>query len=197
LKSFNVLIDIIEDYNAKGTFPITAITLEKNLDAIKDLRSKSIEWAMHGLIHKDYTLYNENIINDHIKKGKKIFKDAKINIVGFRAPYLSSNKKIATILSKNEFIYDSSKCYFVNVLPTNLKKIEIILDYYKPLKKWRIDDYNGMKEIPVCFPDDEILVDRLKYKGDKIGRIWIELCKKMFGLGGTPVLAIHPERGKI
>ena len=197
LKSFNTIIEVLEDHDANATFPITAITLKRNIDEIKNINSKSIEWAMHGYVHKDYAKLEKDEILNHIIKGKKIFNDANIDVAGFRAPYLSINKKMISILSKAGFIYDSSKCYFVEVIPSNLKNIKIILDYYKPIKRWMINDYNGMREIPVCFPDDEMLVDRLKFKGEKIGKIWIKMCQKMKNSGGIPVLALHPERGRI
>ena len=197
LKSFNIIIDLLENYDAKATFPITAITLKRNIDTIKEIKSKSIEWAMHGYIHKDYTTLNRNAIINHIEKGKKIFNNANIKISGFRTPYLSTNKMITSILSEKGFSYDSSKSYYVNVIPFKLKKIKIILDYYKPLDKWMINEFNGMKEIPICFPDDEILVDRLKFKGEKIGQIWIEMCQKLMNNGGIPVIGLHPERGRI
>lgn len=197
LKSINDLLEVLEDNEAKATFPITAITLERNIDLIKGIKSNSIEWAMHGYIHTDYTKLEENVTLAHLKIGKKIFKKANIDVIGFRAPYLSINKKLLSMLSKNGFIYDSSKCYFTDIISRNIEEVKIILDYYKPLKKWSIKTYDGIIEIPVCLPDDEILVDRLKFRKEKIGKLWIEMCRKIKNEGGIPVIQLHPERGRI
>ena len=167
------------------------------MDLIKEIESKSIEWAMHGYVHIDYTKLNDDVILEHIKKGKRIFKKAVIDVVGFRAPYLSINDKILSLLSKNGFVYDSSKCYFVNVISSKMKGVKIILNYYKPLTKWSIGKYKDMVEIPLCLPDDEILVDRLKLRQDKIGKIWVDMCQRVNKLGGIPVIQLHPERGRI
>jgi uncharacterized protein YejL (UPF0352 family) len=196
-KSIHTMVDVLEKYDAKVTFPITAITLERNIDLIKELDSKSIEWAMHGFVHLDYAKLDKDLIEEHIKKGKKIFNKANINVVGFRAPYLSSNNNLLSILSKNGFIYDSSKCYFVKVISSEINNVKIILDYYKPLEKWGIKKYNDILEIPICLPDDEILSDRLKYKDEKIGKIWIEMCQRLTKKKIIPILGLHPERGRI
>jgi hypothetical protein len=197
VKSINTMLDVLDDNNAKVTFPITAITLERNMDLIKEIDSKTIEWAMHGYAHLDYAKLENDLIEEHMKKGKKIFKKANIDVVGFRSPYLSFNKNLLTILSKNGFIYDSSRCYFVNVVSSKINSVKMILDYYKPLTKWSIKKYNGILEIPVCLPDDELLSDRLKYKDEKIGKIWVEMCQRLTKMNMIPVLGLHPERGKI
>jgi hypothetical protein len=197
LNSFDILIEVLEEYDAKATFPITATTLERNIDKIKDRKSKSIEWAMHGYIHHDYTKLDNKVIQGHIIKGKRIFNKANIDVVGFRAPYLSIDKRIISILSKNGFLYDSSQCYFVDVVSSDINEVKLILDYYNPLKKWNIKVYNDMIEIPVCLPDDEIIVDRLRYKKEIIGKIWIKMCQKIYNTNGIPVIQLHPERGGI
>lgn len=197
LKSISTMLDVLDDYDAKVTFPITAVTLERNLDMIKEFKSKSIEWAMHGYVHIDYAKLDEDVILDHIKKGKKVFKSANIDVLGFRAPYLSFNKKLFSILSNNGFTYDSSQCYFVDVISSEIKNVKMILDYYKPITDWSIKKYNGIMEIPICLPDDEILSDRLKYKDEKIGKFWVEMCQRINKVNGIPVLGLHPERGRI
>ena len=197
MKSLRTIINILEDFDVKATLPITAITLRRNRDLIKELKSKKIEWAMHGFIHTDYNLLTNKELTDHILSGKKIFNDAGIRILGFRAPYLSINKKIYPILSENGFIYDSSTCYFVDIISSQIPDIKRILDYYKPITNWKISRYNGIVEIPVSLPDDEILVDRLRCKREKIGKAWIKLSQNLMKNGGLPVIQLHPERGRI
>ncbi len=195
MTSLSKMTEIIEKYDARITLPITAITLERNIDIIKEINSKSLEWAMHGYAHTDYTKLNPNIIENHIEKGIKIFKKANIEVVGFRAPYLRVSNNILSLLSKHGFSYDSSKCYFVDVVPPDKKNIKLILDYYQPLKTWSIKRSNGITEIPVSLPDDEILIDRFNYKNKKLGNIWVTMCEIITQKEFTPILQIHPERG--
>ena len=196
IKSMNTMLDVLDDYNAHATFPITAITLQRNIDLIKEYRNKRIEWAMHGYVHVDHTRLSLEIVDKHIKMGKKIFETAGIELYGFRAPYLKINDDIIQVLRENEFIYDSSHSFFVPVIPVE-KDVKIILDYYSPIKEWKIENINGIVEIPVSLPDDEILVDRLGYKGDKIGKIWVDMCEKLKNMNAIPIIQLHPERGKI
>ena len=90
-KSLDVYIKAIEDHSAKVTFPITARVLERNLDLIKQARSKSIEWAMHGYTHTNYAKIED--VHTDIKKGCSIFKRAKIPIYGFRAPFINADER--------------------------------------------------------------------------------------------------------
>ena len=196
VKSMNAMLSILDDYDAYATFPITAITLQRNIDLIKEYRNKRIEWAMHGYVHVDYTHLSLDVVDKHIRMGKKIFESAGIELYGFRAPYLKINYDIIQVLRDNEFIYDSSHSFFVPVIPIE-KDVKIILDYYSPIKEWKIEIFNGIAEIPVSLPDDEILVDRLGYKGEKIGKIWVNMCKKLKNINAIPVIQLHPERGKI
>ncbi|AGB04692.1 putative xylanase/chitin deacetylase [Aciduliprofundum sp. MAR08-339] len=196
VSSFNTIIEILEDYNASSTFPITAMTLERNVDTIKEWRNKRIEWAMHGYVHVDYSNLDKETIEKHIVAGRKIFYRSGIELYGFRAPYLSVNDEILGILRERRFLYDSSKSFFVDVIPVD-GNVKRILKYYKPIKNWKLENYDGLVEIPVSLPDDEILVDRLGYRGDKIGKIWVKMCEIIKDLGGIPVLQLHPERGRI
>ena len=196
MRSLNKMLEILEDYNAGVTFPITAVTLDRNMDLIKEVNSSKIEWAMHGYVHIDYTTINLEEIEKHIKKGKEIFKKAGFEVYGFRAPYLKINEDTIKMLKKYGFIYDSSHSFFLPVIPIE-KSVKIILDYYSPLKEWKIDDTHGLLEIPVTLPDDEILVDRLGYRGDKIGKVWVNMCEKLKETNIIPVLQLHPERGRI
>lgn len=195
IKSFKTLQKIIETYDVKITIPINAVILERNMDLITTVDSKKIEWAMHGYLHVDYTRITD--FKKHIESGKKIFKKANIDLVGFRAPYLSINNNMLNLLSKSGFSYDSSKCYVGNTIGTEKKAVNLILDFYEPMKKWEIKSYNGLKEIPVSLPDDEILVDRLGYKSKHIGDIWIGMCEKLIEKNIIPVIQLHPERARI
>ena len=196
MDSFNEIIENLENYDAKATFPITGITLERNQDFIKSFKTKRIEWALHGYLHIDYAKLNKEVIAQHIANGKEVFKNVGIKLYGFRAPYLSINKEGLGELYKAGFIYDSSKTFFAGGIQLN-RSTELILDYYRPMKTWKIEKIENIVEIPVSLPDDEILVDRLGYRSDKVGDVWIKMCDKIINIGGIPVLQLHPERGKI
>ena len=191
------MINVIEEYDARVTLPITALTLKRNMDLIKKVDSKSIEWAMHGYVHTDYTKIDANTIEKHIEKGKKIFKEANIEMVGFRAPYLRVNQTTLGMLSKHNFLYDSSKCYYIDGLSPLKKDVKKILNYYKPLQTREIRKIHGITEIPLSLPDDEMLVDRLNYKGKDVGKIWVRMSNIIKKEGQIPVIQLHPERGSL
>ena len=117
--------------------------------------------------------------------------------MGFRAPYLGINKKMLKTLAEAGFHWDSSRCYLQKGLIPESGSVDLILDFYKPMKKWELASHNGLMEIPLSLPDDEILVDRLGYKGKRIGELWIDMCEKMVDAEQVPVLQLHPERARL
>ncbi|GEM_PF-4306335 len=186
-------ISLAEDFNAGVTFPITATTLKNNMDSIFSLKAKHVEWAIHGYIHVEYDNLAPQVIDTHIKKAISIFHEAKINPLGFRAPYLKFDSKKLRILKKNGLIYDSSRSYLIENYP-GLKKI---VEYYNPMEKWKITKTNGVYEIPVTLPDDEIFIDRLGMRDKQLSKHLLEVVKKSLKAGVIPVLQLHPERWQI
>ena len=193
-KSLESYIKAIEDHDAKVTFPITARVLERNIDLIKQARSKSIEWAMHGYTHTNYAKI-EDVYTD-IRKGCSIFKKAKVPIYGFRAPFINANEEVLEALIKNKFLYDSSTSYYVKGLIPESDSIKLILDFYKPKKEPEIRYFKGLPRIPLSLPDDEMMLDRLGFKPEQIGKVWIKMCKRIIKTKAVPVIQLHPERAR-
>lgn len=198
LRSLNTMVNVLESYEAKATLPITAITLQRHAKELETyISSDLLEWAMHGYVHVDYTALSPEVVDEHLKKGIEIFNEAGIEVQGFRAPYLRVNEGVLSALEKAGFRYDSSKSYYLDLVPSERRDVRLILDYYKPMRTWKMEKNGGITEIPVCLPDDEIMVDRLKYRAEKVGSVWVDMCRRVIEEGGVPVIQLHPERGQI
>jgi peptidoglycan/xylan/chitin deacetylase (PgdA/CDA1 family) len=194
---------LLERYEAKATFPITARTLEKHGDFIKSICDKRIEFAIHGYSHIDYSKLSAREQSEQIKKAIEIFKKFGMTPYGFRGPYLQANDDTLNALKETGLLYDSSHSIHWNVVPIEYLKrkarsYNLALKLYEPKDaKTSFLPYsrNGIAEIPVSLPDDEMSIDRLNIKNQKIlGKMWLKILKGTNEKRGVFILQLHPER---
>ena len=196
-------VEIIENYDAKATFPIAARTLEKHGDFIKSVYNKRIEFAIHGYSHVDYSKLSAREQNEELKKAVEIFEMFGIKPYGFRGPYLQANDDTLNALKEHGLLYDSSPSIHWNVLPKEILKrnahsYDLALKLYEPADaETSFLPYlrSSILRIPVSLPDDEMLIDRLNIKSQKIlGKIWSMILKRTNEREGVFILQLHPER---
>ena len=196
-------VNLVEKYDAKATFPITARTLEKHGDFVKSVYDKRIEFAIHGYDHIDYSKLSAREQSEGIKKAVEIFKKFGIKTYGFRGPYLQANDDTLNALKENDLLYDSSHSVHWNVVPeeylkSNAHSYELALKLYEPndaQTSFLPYSINEIVRIPVSLPDDEILIDRLNIKNQKLlGKIWLKILRETNEKGGVFTLQLHPER---
>ena len=196
-------VNLLVEYDAKATFPITARTLEKHGDFIKSIYDKRIEFAIHGYSHIDYSKLSAREQSEGIKKAVEIFKKFGMKPYGFRGPYLQANDDTLNALKENDLLYDSSHSVHWNVVPEeylkrNAHSYELALKLYEPndaQTSFLPYSINEIVRIPVSLPDDEILIDRLNIKNQKLlGKIWLKILRETNEKGGVFTLQLHPER---
>lgn len=195
--------NLLVEYDAKATFPITGKTLEKHGDFIKSIYDKCIEFAIHGYSHIDYSKLTAREQSEGIKKAVEIFKKFGMKPYGFRGPYLQANDDTLNALKENDLLYDSSHSVHWNVVPEeylkrNAHSYELALKLYEPndaQTSFLPYSINEIVRIPVSLPDDEILIDRLNIKNQKLlGKIWLKILRETNEKGGVFTLQVHPER---
>ncbi len=198
-------INLMKKYNFKPTLPVTAIVLEKNPNLFHYLQSLGVEFAVHGYLHIDYSNMDKDTLFAHLKNAKEIFQRNNISFSGFRYPYLRKDKEKINFLAKSGFEWDSSQVvswffYKKDIFPENIwKNYQRILATYEPIDNetfftlpYFID---GMVEIPVSVPDDEILIERLRlHDGGYVQSIWENMFHETIRNREMMILQVHPER---
>lgn len=185
---------ILDKYSCSATFPITAIVLKRHENGIK--KYADVEFAIHGLVHKDYSAMSQKEQMAHLKTAVEIFKDADIEPSGFRAPYLSINDNLVEVVKDSGLEYENSEGVLWNSEEIKSER-ERIQQFYKPKDaKSYMSLPRGIDPVimPVSLPDDEILADRLRFNGGKIGKVWSGIIEEVYGRGEMFVLQLHPER---
>ena len=104
------ILQILDDFNIKGTFFCTGNVVEHLPEHIKLIERKGHEIACHSLNHEPLNQLNFKECQDIIHQNKKIIEKTCPNseIIGFRAPKLRPPKFLFKILSNLGFKYDSS-----------------------------------------------------------------------------------------
>ncbi|MFX0042383.1 MAG: polysaccharide deacetylase family protein [Candidatus Hodarchaeota archaeon] len=104
------ILEILENFNVKGTFFCTGNVVEHLPEFIRLIEQKGHEIACHGLHHERLNQLDFDKCQDVIYQNKNILEETCQNseILGFRAPYLKPPKFLFEILGSLGFRYDSS-----------------------------------------------------------------------------------------
>jgi hypothetical protein len=199
--------DITSSLGCVPTFPITAVILKRHPGLIKKLGENGAEFAIHGYIHTDYRELSFQEQLAHYEKAINIFKMYGVPYTGYRAPFLRTNSETTRALIRLEFAYDSSQAAYWNVIGRNGYSDDAwsehgrLLDFYQPQPAQDFSvlprSNNGILEIPVSIPDDEVMVERLGIRdARKIGKIWGAVLQRIYDRGELFTLQLHPERIK-
>jgi len=168
------VIEILNKYNIKATFFVTAIFAEQNPLLIKEI-SENNEIASHTYFHSFFE-------NSHIASSKKKLEAIiEKKIYGFRMPRL---EKIDLEMVKNAgYTYDSSMN--PTIIPGRYNNL------FKP-RKLNIDKKTGLKILPfsvsplIRFPLFWLSFKNVNY------RLYLFLCKIALQKDGYLHLCFHP-----
>jgi hypothetical protein len=197
--------EITHSAGCRPTLAITAVVLKRHPDYIKELSRQGVEFAIHGYVHIDYNEMDKEKKRRHFEKAINTFNRCQIPFVGFRAPFLRTHENTTPILSELSFLYKSSHALWWPVKDIEKysqyikNNLERLLEFYMPLDS---DKYlslprlnEGLIEISVSIPDDEVLVERMGISDrKKIGEIWLEVLEKTYNRGELFDFSLHPER---
>jgi len=140
-----------------------------------------------------------------IAQAADVFRAHSIPFLGFRAPYLRWNHDLLDALAGAGLTYDSSQPILWPVVdrdalsPEQHQALDTLLAFDRPtpaettpaLPFW----VDGLLELPVSFPDDEMLVERLRLQdAGVIAQYWIAAFAQCHARGEMFVLQLHPER---
>jgi len=173
---------------------------------IKRIAKRGIEFAVHGYVHTDYSKLSKDEISNHIQKAVKIFQHHGIPYKGFRSPYLRWNEEGTEALGEMGFTWSSNQTILWDTIERNGFNPPLLDNYEKAAKNlYRANDpriypslphrRDGVIEIPVSLPDDEMLVDRLELSDHKrLTQIWCRILDTTYQRGELFVIQLHHER---
>lgn len=104
------ILDILDEFNIKGTFFCTGDIIERLPEYVKLIERKGHEIACHSLNHERLKQLDYNQCRQSIYQNKELLENLcqDSEIIGFRAPYLKPPLFLLKILAGLGFKYDSS-----------------------------------------------------------------------------------------
>jgi peptidoglycan/xylan/chitin deacetylase (PgdA/CDA1 family) len=202
-RALAVLTDTLEPFGCKATLPATAVALARHRAIARKYQAQGIEFAVHGLVHVDYSQLSPDDQRTHLRRARQLFEQVGIRATGFRCPYLRWNADLLAALRDCGFSYDGSQALawdVVDGLDTNAYRH--VLSFYGAQSA---TDYPALPRItddlvcvPYCLPDDEALVERLRLtKSEAMSEIWLEILARIHQAGELFTLNLHPERAAL
>ncbi len=198
-------VEVVNNFNCEPSLPITACVLARNPDVAKSLLEAGAELCVHGLFHNNISKLSEDEQREQIARAIEIFDQHGIAFEGFRSPYLKYNAATLRVIEDLGFQYDSNLAFFWDPLESlgNLSPTEVVglrrgLDFYKPAhypEERSLPRLIGnLIEIPVSLPDDEILLDRMGMRPQRISEVWLEMLHLALERNELLTIQLHPER---
>jgi polysaccharide deacetylase family protein (PEP-CTERM system associated) len=142
-KNVELILNILEKNNAKGTFFTLGWIATKVPQVVKDIAAAGHEMASHGFMHECVYRLTPDEFREDIRSSKKLLEDLSgQEVIGYRAPNFSITDWAIEVLSEEGFHYDSS--FF-----------PVLHDRYGKLTKYPIKDEpvfklkEGFYEVPL------------------------------------------------
>jgi peptidoglycan/xylan/chitin deacetylase (PgdA/CDA1 family) len=191
-------------FGARPTWPATACVLARHPDLLRRHADGGAELAVHGLVHGDHALLDYATQRETIARAVAIFERAGLEPVGFRGPYLRYNDATLAVLRELGFRYHSSQAFafprfdpWGNALPGN-RAYELALELYSARDATRLAVRprfrDGLVDIPVAIPDDEIILERLRLDEAAAIAEWSRIFEICYARGDLFTIQLHPER---
>ena len=199
-------VHILRKYNCRPTLFTTAVLLTRYPSIFKNYLKEGVEFGCHGLVHVDYTQLS---FEDQVKQmngARTFFQECAIPCHGFRPPYLKWCHATTRALGEAHYEWSSNQVILWDVLKQDDFKERHWSDYQKSITDLYLPQHEdrayplpnereGMIDIPVSIPDDEIFIDRLRITNQEhIFEYWKAIFDKIYQSGGVFVHTTHHER---
>lgn len=184
------------------TFPTPGSTVDRYSRFIRQVQDAGAEIAVHGYNHVDMKAYPPEEAGRQLVRAAQAFERHRIEVHGFRCPYLSFTDELLGALPSGLFRYSSNKALWWDVAPPAADDrlatvFHTLRAFYRPAPAtgavsvpWTQD---GTVEIPVSVPDDLQLHDGLHLGPEGIARGWGEMLSRTHRRGELLTIMFHPE----
>src|SRR5438094_5428890 len=194
---------IAAELGVRRTWPTTACVLARNPELLRRYVDRGAELAVHGLVHGDHAMLERAEQRDAIARALEIFAHAGIEATGFRGPYLRYTAATIEVLRELGFRYHSSQAVLFPVVDGPLDAsaaagYQLALELYSARDARRVAVIprlrDGLVDIPVAIPDDEVLIERLGFSPEDRIATWRDLLDLTYERGELFTIQLHPER---
>ncbi len=102
------LVDICSEFDARPTLAVTACLIERNPEFFRSLAARRVDLAVHGFVHTDHALLDEQAQYEHLARALEAFAPLGLAPRGFRHPYLRFNDDTWRAAARLGFTHSSN-----------------------------------------------------------------------------------------
>jgi peptidoglycan/xylan/chitin deacetylase (PgdA/CDA1 family) len=190
-------------HGVRPTWPTTACVLERHPELLRRYAERGVELAVHGLVHGDHAALDHVRQRETIARALELFERSGLRPSGFRGPYLRYNQATLDVLGALGVRYHSSQAVVFPLVTSELDETAAA-QYAYALRLYGAVDArsvavrprmrDGLVDIPVAVPDDEILLDRLRLAEPALSDQWLAILEMTHRRGDLFTIQLHPER---
>jgi peptidoglycan/xylan/chitin deacetylase (PgdA/CDA1 family) len=195
-------VKLLARYGCSPTFPTPGRVVDAHPAFCRAVQSMGAELAVHGYDHVDFRSLSPKAARAQFATAVKAFQAGRLDIWGFRCPYLSYDPSLSASLPSGVFRYSSNRAIWWDVLPSEVTDagnaiFRALQSFYRAESADRAvvtpRFHNEVVEIPASIPDDLQLHDGLKLGADGLAEAWAEILKQTYRRGELFALLFHPE----
>ena len=190
-------------HGVRPTWPTTACVLERHPELLRRYAERGVELALHGLVHGDHAALDHARQRETIARAIELFERSGIRASGFRGPYLRYNSATLDVLRALGVRWHSSQAVAFPLVSRDLDQ-RAVTQFALALRLYAAVDAqtvavrprlrDGLVDIPVAVPDDEILLDRLRLSEPALSAEWQHILELTYERGDLFTIQLHPER---
>jgi peptidoglycan/xylan/chitin deacetylase (PgdA/CDA1 family) len=195
-------VKLLARYGCSPTFPTPGRVVDAHPAFCRTVQSMGAELAVHGYDHVDFRSLSPEAARAQFTAAVDAFHDERLEVWGFRCPYLSYDSSLSASLPSSVFRYSSNRAIWWDVLPSDAAEagnaiFRTLQNFYRAESAARAvvtpRFQNEVVEIPASIPDDLQLHDGLKLGDDGLAAAWTEILKQTYLRGELFALLFHPE----
>ncbi len=177
------ILGVTEDFRAGFTFPTVASTALRRPELMRLIVSSHNEIASHGFKHVNYRYLSLDAQRRDIEKSLLTFRNLRIPIRGFRAPYNMYAEQTARLLEEFSFFWDGGLGYS---------------PAYRERKSFFRVQVEDRKSRFVCIPlskwSDDSMIDKYGLDSRQMARLLKGAIKQAGEKHGVVMFDLHPIR---
>jgi peptidoglycan/xylan/chitin deacetylase (PgdA/CDA1 family) len=178
------MFDVLDKYNSRFTFPLTASSGSHHPDMVEILKSSGNEIAIHGFKHIRYDFNTPQTQKNDLELAIKTFNELKVPYKGHRTPYNQYTSYTERLVEQKGFTWDGG----IGYRKENQERTEM----FKHILP------NGKESSFVCIPlsiwSDDYMIDYLNFNPRQIAQKLIQTTKRAKEHQGVAMFDLHPVR---
>jgi peptidoglycan/xylan/chitin deacetylase (PgdA/CDA1 family) len=194
-------VEMLAAHGAAPTFMVPGRVVRRAAPFFRELQDRGVELAVHGYDHVDFRNLSAEEIGEQFARAARAFTDAAIRFDGLRCPYLSWTPALEGAMPVGLFRYTSNKAitWPLSTAPSEAPTAMLgtLTAFYGGAASSDVVSTPRLEgryvELPVCLPDDLMLIDGLRTKPAELHEAWQSVLRAVHSRGELFVLLFHPE----